>query len=78
MNWKSTKSASAEIVYWNVYPDLLLLHQFGVWAVINHIFSKDRGGQNSVDFLRIDILQFPIENKIVALSPEVYGSFLSK
>ena len=61
-----------------MYPDLLLLHQFGVWAIVNHILSKDRGGQDSVDFLRIHILQLSIENKVVALPPEVYGGFLSK
>lgn len=62
----------------NCPTDLFLLHQLGVRAVIDHILSKDRCGQDSINFLRVDIFQLAIENEVVALSTQVYSSFLAQ
>jgi hypothetical protein len=56
----------------------LLLHQFGVRAVIDYVLSKDRCSQDSVDFFCVDILQLAIENEVVAFSPQIYRSFLAQ
>ena len=56
----------------------LLLHQFGVRAVIDYVLSKDRCSQDSINFFRVDILQLAIENEVVAFSPQIYRSFLAE
>lgn len=56
--------------------NLFLFHQFGVWAVIDNILAKDRRSQDGINLLRIDILQLAIENKVIALSPQVHRSLL--
>ncbi len=58
--------------------NLLLLHQFRVWAVVDYILSKDWCGKNSINLIRVDILQLAIENEIIALSPQVYRGFLTE
>ena len=58
--------------------DLLLLHQFGVRAIIDHILSKDRCSQDSINLLRVDILQLAIENEVVALSSQIHCCLLAK
>lgn len=45
---------------------LLLFHEFGVGTIVNHILAKHRCGQWTVNLLCIDILEFAIEDEIIA------------
>lgn len=44
---------------------LLLLHEFGVGAVVHHISPENRGRQNGIYLLRIHIAKLAIEDEIV-------------
>lgn len=57
---------------------LLLLNELRVRAVIHNIRSKDRRGQLAINLLSIDILQLSIENKLIAIRPQIYGSLLAQ
>src|SRR5690606_8972227 len=45
---------------------LLLLHELRVGAVVDHIPSEDRGGQASVDFFGVDVLELAVEDEVVS------------
>jgi hypothetical protein len=49
------------------YAHLLLLHQFGVRAVVYNILAKDRSGEGVVDLLGVDVLDLSVEDEVVAL-----------
>jgi hypothetical protein len=55
---------------------LLLLHQLAVRAIINHILPKNRCSQRCINLLGINILQLPIQDKLVALRPQTHGRLL--
>jgi hypothetical protein len=55
-----------------------LFHQLGVGAIVDYIFSKDRCCENAIDLLCVDILQLPVEDKIIAGSPQIYRSLLAE
>lgn len=57
---------------------LLLLHEFGVGAVVDDIGTEDRGGDGTVDLLCVDILELAVENEFVAVDAEVNRRLLSK
>ena len=59
-----------------VCPDFLLLHQLRIRAVVDHAFSKHRGRERAVYFLRIDIFQLAIEDKLISLRPKTYCRLL--
>jgi hypothetical protein len=46
---------------------LLLFHKLGIRTVIDNISSKDRRSKLAVDFFRIDILKFTIQDKLIAI-----------
>jgi hypothetical protein len=64
------------LMRWTAY--LLLLHELRVGTVINDILSEDRGGQDSVDFLGVDVFQLAVQDEIVARGSDVYGCFLAE
>jgi hypothetical protein len=57
---------------------LLLLHQLRIRAVVHDILSKHRRSQHGIDLLRIDVLQLPIEDKIISLSSQIHRGLLPK
>lgn len=57
---------------------LLLLHELRVGTVVNHIFSKDRGCEDCVDFLGVDVLQLAVQYEFVARRSDVDGCFLAE
>jgi len=58
--------------------NLLLLHEFGIRAVINHILSEYRGCQDGVNILSADILKFAIQDEVIARGSDVYCRLLSE
>jgi hypothetical protein len=60
----------------NVY--LLLLHQLGVGAIIYNVGTEDRCSQLAIDLLGVDILQFPVQDELIAFGAEVHGSLLTQ
>jgi hypothetical protein len=59
-------------------PYLLLLHELRVGAIVDNSGTEDWGGKFSVDLLGVDVLEFAIEDKLVASSSKVYGRLLSE
>ena len=57
---------------------LLLLHQLRVRTVIHHVLAKDWGRERTVNLLRIDILQLPVQNEIVALGAQTHSRLLAQ
>lgn len=55
-----------------------MFHELGVGAVVHDIGPKDGRGQFAVDLLSIDIFQLSIQNKLVALGPEINGGLLAQ
>lgn len=58
------------------YP--LLLHEFGIGTVVDHILSEYRPGQFVVDLLRIDVLLLAVQDELVALRTNVDGGLLAE
>ena len=58
--------------------DLFLFHQFRIWAIVYHIFAKDGRCEGAVYFLRIEILVFTIQYKLVALDAQADSRFFSE
>lgn len=56
----------------------LLLHELGIWAIVDDVLAKDRSSQNAVDLLRIDVLLLSVQDKLVALGADVYGGLLAE
>lgn len=56
----------------------LLLHELGIWAIVDDVLAKDRSSQNAVDFLRIDVLLLSVQDKLVALGADVYGGLFAE
>lgn len=50
-----------------MHAHLLLLHQFGVGAVVYDILAKDRSSERAVNLLGVDILELAVENEVIAL-----------
>lgn len=61
---------------WAAY--LLLLHELRVGTVVNHILSKDRGGQDCVDFLGIDVFKLAVQDEIIARGSNIYRCLLAE
>lgn len=57
---------------------LLLLHEFGVGAVVDDVGTEDWGGDRTVDLLCVDILELAVENEFVAVNAEVNCRLLFK
>lgn len=56
---------------------LLLLHEFGVGAVVDNIRSEDGCCKLAVDFFGVDILQLSIEDKLISFNAKVDSCFLA-
>lgn len=56
---------------------LLLLHKFGVGTVVDDIRSEDGRCKLAVDFFGVDVLQFSIEDELIAFNTKIYGCFLA-
>ena len=59
-----------------ITTNLLLLHKFGVGAVVDNVFSEHGSGERTVDLLRIGVLQFRVEDKVIAFGTDVYSRLL--
>jgi len=59
-------------------PNLLLLHQLGVGAVIHDILPKDRHCERLIDLLGVHILDLCVKNELVALCTQTDGGLLPK
>lgn len=57
---------------------LLLLHELGVGTIINHVATKDRGGERRVDFLSANVAKLAIEDEFIALGAEIDRGLLAK
>jgi hypothetical protein len=57
---------------------LLLLHELGVGAIVDHILAEHGGGERVVDLLGVDILQLAVENEVVALGSQTDGGLLAQ
>lgn len=57
---------------------LLLLHELGVGAVIDNILAKDGSGEDGVNLLSRDVLEFSVENKVVSGGAHGNGGFLAE
>ena len=56
-----------------VGTDLLLLHQFGIGAIVDDTFPKDWGGQGAVDFLRVEVLVLSVQDEIVPFDSQAHS-----
>ncbi len=57
---------------------LLLFHEFRVWTVVDHVLPKDWRGEWRVNILCADILEFPIQDEVIALCTQKYSGLFSK
>lgn len=57
---------------------LLLFHELGVGAIVDHILSEDRGSEDGIDILCTNILHLAVQDKVVASGAKVYSGFLSE
>jgi hypothetical protein len=57
---------------------LLLFHELGIRAVIDHILSENRGCENGVDILGADVLELAVQDELVTGRSHVYGCLLSE
>ena len=60
------------------HPDLLLLHQLLIGAIINNIFAKHWGCKLCIDLFSVDIFEFCIEDELVAFRAQVDCCFLAQ
>ncbi len=52
---------------------LLLLHQFCIRTVVDHIRSKDGRSEAAIYFLGVDVLQLPVQNEFISLNAQIHG-----
>lgn len=57
---------------------LLLLHKFGVGAVVDHVAPKDRSGEWRVDFLGANVAKLAIQNEVIALGTQIDRGLLAE
>lgn len=57
---------------------LLLLHQFGIGTVVHDVLAKNRRGKRRIHLLRIHILQFAIQDELIAFGSQAYRGFLAQ
>jgi hypothetical protein len=57
---------------------LLLLHQFGVRAVVNDVLAEDRGGEDGVDLLGADVSDLAVQDELVALGADINGGLAAQ
>ena len=57
---------------------LLLLHELGVGAIVNHVATKNRGGEWRVDFLGANVTKLAIKDKVIALGAEIDRGLLAE
>jgi hypothetical protein len=60
---------------WLIAAHLLLLHELGVWAVIDDILAKHRSGEDGVNFLGIDIADLAVQDEFVASGADASSCF---
>jgi hypothetical protein len=56
----------------------LLLHQFGVWTVVDHVRAKDGRCQLAVDFFRVDILELSIQDEFISFVSKIDCDLLAE
>jgi hypothetical protein len=69
-NWASGQHSPLEV---DKLSHLLLFHELRIRAVIDDVFSKNRGSERGVDLFGIDILQLAVEDEFVALCADIDG-----
>jgi hypothetical protein len=57
---------------------LLLLHELCVGTIVHDILAEDRGGENGVDFLSVDVLELAVEDEVVASRSDGDGGLLAE
>ena len=57
---------------------LLLLHEFGIGAVIHDITTKNRSCKRRIDFLSANISELAVKDKIITLGAQVNRGLLAK
>lgn len=55
--------------------NLLLFHELGIRAIINDVFPKAGSRQHRVNFLSVDIFEFPIQDELIPLWSKVDCNF---
>jgi hypothetical protein len=55
-----------------------LLHQFGVWTVVDNIGAEDGCCELAVDFFGVDILELSIQDELVSFNSEIDCDLLAK
>jgi len=81
---RETKLDKLEIVstisqtYRGIKPNLFLLHELRVRAVIDNISAKDRRCQRAVDLLGIYVFKFPIEDKLIPFRAQTHSGLLAQ
>jgi hypothetical protein len=55
-----------------------LLHQFGVWTVVDHVRAKDGRCQLAVDFFRVDILELSIQDEFISFDSKIDCDLLAE
>lgn len=61
-----------------VVSNLLLLHEFGIGAIVHDILAEDRSSENRVNLLGRDILELSVEDEVVSSGANSDSGFLSK
>lgn len=62
----------------SVLAYLLLLHELGVWAVVDYICAKDWRCQRRVDLLSVDVLELAVQNEVVSFSAQTNSRLLAQ
>jgi hypothetical protein len=57
---------------------LLLLHQFGIGTVVHDVLAENRRGKRRIHLLGIHILQFAIQDELIAFCSQAYCGFLAQ
>ena len=58
--------------------NLLLLHEFRIWHVVNDVFPKNGRGEHWIDLFGVHVLKFPVEDELITLWSKVHRNFSAK
>jgi hypothetical protein len=59
-------------------PHLLLFHEFGIGAVVDHILAKHRGSKDSVDILGAHIANLAVEDELIPRGSHAHCCLLAE
>lgn len=61
-----------------LYANLLLFHELRVWAIVDDILAENRRGERRINLLGVDILEFAVENEVIALRTDCNSHLLAE